>query len=246
MSLLSAATTPLATQALLFVAIWQAQLAPSRIVEPLRGVSALSTESTPRHRLRDRRQITGAAMVAALFVVGWQLAAVIAVVGLVQPIHERRQLARQLDIDVGRELPQIVDLFVVALQAGNNVTTSTRRVAELCDGPIASALHARLAIVDSSGIPLADALDTVPEDVGPSVRPLIGALVAAERWGVSIVDSLALIATEVRVQRRRQAETAARRLPVQMLFPLVTCVLPAFGLLTVVPVLVDSLRTLSW
>ena len=37
----------------------------------------------------------------------------------------------------------------------------------------------------------------------------------------------------------------ARKVPVQLLFPLVVCVLPAFALLTVVPLLVSSLGTLS-
>ena len=45
--------------------------------------------------------------------------------------------------------------------------------------------------------------------------------------------------------RRREAEERARRLPVQLLFPLVVCVLPAFGLLAVVPLLAGSLPALS-
>jgi hypothetical protein len=37
---------------------------------------------------------------------------------------------------------------------------------------------------------------------------------------------------------------AARRVPVRLLAPLVTCVLPAFALLTVVPLLAASLESL--
>ena len=47
------------------------------------------------------------------------------------------------------------------------------------------------------------------------------------------------------MQRRRRAEVAARKLPVKLLFPLVLCILPAFALLTVVPVIVSSLRALE-
>jgi hypothetical protein len=47
------------------------------------------------------------------------------------------------------------------------------------------------------------------------------------------------------VLRRRRAEEDARRLPVQLLFPLVLCVLPAFGLLAVVPLLLASLQSLQ-
>ena len=44
---------------------------------------------------------------------------------------------------------------------------------------------------------------------------------------------------------RHELEVAARRLPVLLLFPLVLCVLPAFVLLTVVPLLASSLHDLQ-
>ena len=50
-------------------------------------------------------------------------------------------------------------------------------------------------------------------------------------------DALIRLATEQRAVLRRRAETQARTVPVRLLFPLVFLVLPAFGLLTVVPAL---------
>jgi tight adherence protein C len=55
---------------------------------------------------------------------------------------------------------------------------------------------------------------------------------------------LTVLAAEVRAERRRRAEAAARRVPVKLLFPLVLCVLPAFGLLTVVPLLAGAATSL--
>ncbi len=91
---------------------------------------------------------------------------------------------------------------------------------------------------------LADSLDRFA-GLGEAVRPLAAALVAAERYGTALGPSLDRVAIDARSIRRRQAEEAARRLPVQMLFPLVACILPAFGLLTVVPLLAASLPRLS-
>ena len=48
------------------------------------------------------------------------------------------------------------------------------------------------------------------------------------------------MADEVRADRRRTGEAAARRVPVKLLFPLVACVLPAFALLTVGLVITDA------
>jgi pilus assembly protein TadC len=53
------------------------------------------------------------------------------------------------------------------------------------------------------------------------------------------------VAEQARDVRRRHAEESARRVPVQLLFPLVACVLPAFVLLTVVPLLAGTLRSLA-
>ena len=94
------------------------------------------------------------------------------------------------------------------------------------------------------GRALPDALGDLPAALGEPVRGLTAVLISAERYGTPLVDSLARLADEVRVQRRRRAEAAARRVPVKLLFPLVLCTLPAFALLTVVPLLLSALGSL--
>ena len=69
---------------------------------------------------------------------------------------------------------------------------------------------------------LADALDDVPARAGEVARPLTAALVASERYGAPVVAGLERLAGDVRRDRRRRAEEAARRVPVKLLFPLVT------------------------
>ena len=49
---------------------------------------------------------------------------------------------------------------------------------------------------------------------------------------------------DVRAARRVRAAERARTAPVKMLFPLVFMILPAFLLLTVVPVLIATIRSL--
>ena len=68
--------------------------------------------------------------------------------------------------------------------------------------------------------------------------------VASERYGAPLGAGLERLADEVRRDRRRRAEEAARRIPVKLLFPLVGCVLPAFALLTVAPLVAGALGSL--
>ena len=79
----------------------------------------------------------------------------------------------------------------------------------------------------------------------PTLRPLADALRTSARLGTPAAPALARLATEVRADVRRRAEARARTVPVRLCFPLVLCVLPAFALLTVVPVVLSGLRTLS-
>ena len=81
--------------------------------------------------------------------------------------------------------------------------------------------------------------------LGRGVLPLTTVLAAADRYGAPLGGPLERLGGELRLQRRRQLETAARRLPVMLLFPLVAGVLPAFVCLAVVPLVASSLQGLS-
>lgn len=188
----------------------------------------------------------GAAVVAlpiGAVVAPVQTAIVAAFVAGFLVVRHRQEQARR-DRSILRELPEIVDLYLVALNSGHSVATASIEVAQRGDGLVATAL---MAVVDRSdrGQSLEAALDTMHHQVGPYARPLTSALVSGLRYGTPVGETLARVGADLRLERRRQAEQAARRLPVVMLFPLVLCVLPAFGLLTVVPVLVESLQSLQ-
>jgi tight adherence protein C len=134
--------------------------------------------------------------------------------------------------------------LALAVGAGLTVPLAIAAVGRRGDGPVAAAL-ARAAAESRSGRRCADALDDLPRMLGEVVRPLVTVLVAADRYGAPLGPSLERLATEVREDRRRRAEEAARRVPIKLLFPLVCCVLPAFALLTVVPMLAGAFQALS-
>jgi len=155
-------------------------------------------------------------------------------------VRQGRQRARER---VREGLPEVVDLFVVGVGAGLNVPLALRAIGPLCPPPFDDALRDTVARTDM-GTRTADALERLPETLGESVRPLASALIAAERYGVPLTASLERLADEVRRDRRRHAEAAARRVPVKLLFPLVFCSLPALALLSVAPLVAGALRAL--
>lgn len=230
----------------------EATAAPER-----RGLTAFVVSGVDRvgHALRrsarraqdpeaDRR--VGTAVVGGLVA-----AAVHPVLGLLAAVapHGRhvwitRRRRRCREEQIVRELPDVVDLFRIAAGGGLTVRQAVDAVDGVVDEPFANGLHEVLRDV-SFGERLGDALTSLNAELGEPARPLVAALVSAERDGAPLREPLERVAWIARDLRRRRAEETARRVPVQLLFPLVACVLPAFALLTVVPLLAGALRTLS-
>ncbi|MGI8427137.1 MAG: type II secretion system F family protein [Actinomycetota bacterium] len=154
--------------------------------------------------------------------------------------------ARSRHDEVSAALPDAVDLLVVCMQGGLNLSLSLQRVASNTSGLLGKELSRTVEEIDL-GVPLTTALvalgDRNPsEDMGA----LVGTLVNADRFGGRAASSLETLAGEIRRVRRRKAEEQARRAPVKILFPMVFLILPAFLVLTVIPVVLGTLRNIGF
>ncbi|HEY8545360.1 MAG TPA: type II secretion system F family protein [Acidimicrobiales bacterium] len=156
----------------------------------------------------------------------------------------RRREQRRRDVDVVGQLPDVVDLLRLTTAAGLPVAESLRAVGDRPGGPVGQAFR-RAAVRLRRGASLADVLPGVLAAAGEPARSLVDALVDHDRYGTPLGPALDRLAVESRLKRRRQAEEAARRLPVLLLFPLVFTTLPAFLLLAVVPLVAGSLSALG-
>lgn len=113
-------------------------------------------------------------------------------------------------------------------------------------GPLGAELRRTVEEIDL-GIPRSQALTNLAKRAEiAELESLVGVLVNAERFGIGVSGSLQTFSEEMRIRRRQAAEEQARRAPVKMLFPLVFLILPAFILLTVVPMLMSAFASLSF
>lgn len=216
--------------------------AAARVVEPL-GRRLRMLAGRPSSAAADRRW--GWSVAAAVLLV--PLSVPMAVAGASAPavvdVLARRRRRRSQETAARSTLPEAVDLLRMAVEAGLTPTLALAETAPRVGPPIGPALSAVLREVHV-GRSLADALTTLTARVGEPVRPLVTALVSALADGAPLAPPLERLAQKVRQDRRRRAEEAARRLPVKLLFPLVCCALPAFGLLTIVPLVAGALSSL--
>lgn len=163
-----------------------------------------------------------------------------------RPRMARAKAERRRQAEIEADLPEVIDLLRMCVGAGLTIPLAIEAVARRAPGPVAQVLGAAVAHASTRGRRLADELDmlTAPSRLGEPARPLVNVLTGCERYGHAIGPALERLAAECRADERRRAETAARRLPVLLLFPLVLCILPAFALLTVAPLLANALRAL--
>ncbi len=210
---------------------------------PRRVRMTLAASSTRRGRSSWARRAGRAALLVTAAVV-WSPAVVVLILwSCVRPRVRAWQVTRRHRRAVVEGLPDTVDLLAMAVASGQTVALAVDTLARVAAPPFgaAFALVVRRA---GRGEPLADALGELIGVLGEPVRPLSAALVASERYGTSLATTLEALSLEARRERRRQAEVAARKLPIRLSFPLVCCILPAFALLTVVPLLAGALASL--
>ena len=142
------------------------------------------------------------------------------------------------------EIPQLLDLLAAGSAAGLSAVAGFQRSVQALRGPLGTELKASLDAV-AVGARWRTELSAVTERLAlPDLRRAMAVLTRTETLGSSLTGATRDLAADVRSSRRAAVAERARAAPVKMLFPLVFLVLPAFLLLTVVPVLLTTVRSI--
>lgn len=193
-----------------------------------------------RHRLP---WCVGAGLGAAMFVGGWAAplagaAASVAswvLLGRVEAPDARR--ARE---QVRRDLPHLVELFGAALRSGAAPSEAVTVVSAALPGVAGdrlSGVGVRLAL----GMDPVQVWESLVDD--PELAPLGRALARSQATGASVLTSIERLADELADRSRADVEDRARSVGVKAALPLGLCLLPAFILIGIVPLVAALLIT---
>jgi Flp pilus assembly protein TadB len=149
-----------------------------------------------------------------------------------EPASVRR---RRLRIEA--ELPWVVDLLSATLRTGMGPVEALTRVAEVCHPDVRVELDVPLARLRLGVDPVSVWAELTDH---PELGRLGNALRRATESGAPVVDALARLADDLRAGRRAAVEVRVRRIEVRAAVPLGVCLLPAFVLLAVVPLVAGS------
>lgn len=152
-----------------------------------------------------------------------------------------RARARQEQIMM--DLPDIADQVAISVQAGLSFEQAIRRTVNSTDGPLSDELG-RFLHDTRVGMVRQVAFKNLQERVDVAdVTSFVRAIAQAEKTGVSIAEILQIQADELREKRKQRAEERAMKLPVLMLLPLVTCILPPLLIVLLGPAVIQVMQT---
>jgi tight adherence protein C len=167
------------------------------------------------------------------FVVFGGLFAVLA--GWVAPMTIVRNRARRRLEQIDYELPELIDVLVVTVEAGLGFNGSLQVASARLEGPLGDEL--RLTLQEQNmGLSIAEALQNMlARAETPAMRSFVRSVVQGETLGVSIGEIMRNLATEMRKRRRAAAEERAQKAPIKILFPLIFLIFPSMFVILLGP-----------
>jgi Flp pilus assembly protein TadB len=141
-----------------------------------------------------------------------------------------------------RDLPHVVGLLADALRAGQSAPDALAVVAAALPGPASGRLAAVVPRLRLGLDPTTVFTDLAAD---PALAPLGRALARAHRTGAPVTATVDRLATELAGAARADLEDRARAIGVRAAVPLGLCLLPAFLLLGIVPVVAGLFAEMS-
>lgn len=144
-----------------------------------------------------------------------------------------------------KELPDIVDLLTVSLEAGLGFDLALHKLISRNNGIIAGEFHRCLEEI-RLGKPRREALKEITQRlILDEINLLINSILQAEKLGISMVQILRTQSIEIRKKRKQRAEEQAMKAPIKMLFPLVFFIFPSLFIVLLGPAVIQFINTLK-
>lgn len=162
--------------------------------------------------------------------------------GAMLPFGVLNHIIRDRQTKIIRQLPDVLDLLSISVQAGLSLDGAMRKVVERMEGPLIDEFRRMLRDI-RMGMTRRRSMQLMAKrcDV-QDVYLFVMSVVQSERLGASMSDTLVIQADNMRDLRRQRARTQAMKAPVKMIFPLVFCIFPAIFVVVLLPSLISLMQ----
>ena len=144
-----------------------------------------------------------------------------------------------------RELPDVLDLLTVSLEAGLGFDSALSKLVSKKQGVLTQEFQRGLEEI-RLGKTRREALIGVRDRILlDELKVLISSILQAEKLGIGMVQVLRVQSVEVREQRKQRAEEEAMKAPIKMMFPLVLFIFPSIFIVLLGPAVIQFIHTFS-
>jgi len=151
-----------------------------------------------------------------------------------------RITARRHDIEL--QLPDILDLLTVAVEAGLGFDAGLSKCVEKMEGPLTEEFDSILREI-RMGKGRKESLKDAGERIGVhDVDVFFSAIIQAEALGVSLGKVLRVQSDQLRQKRKQRAEEQAMKSPIKMMLPLVGCIFPTIMIVLLGPAILRAMK----
>lgn len=162
-------------------------------------------------------------------------AAVGAVAGLYAPMLWLRVMVNRRRNEIQLDLPDVIDVLVVCVEAGLTFEAAMERVVEKFDHALADELGRVLQEI-RLGRPRLEALNDVGVRTGvEDLNNFVQAIIQSEQLGAGVSRILHLQSEDIRQKRLLMAQERGARASLKMLVPMIGCIFPTLWVILLGP-----------
>ena len=144
---------------------------------------------------------------------------------------------------IERELPDVLDLLVISIEAGLGFDAALQRVVQKSKGPLAQEFNQCLQEMRMGKTRKESLRDLALRNEAGDLSTFVGAIIQADQLGVSIGNVLRTQSDQMRVKRKQRVEEKAMKAPVKMLIPMVLFIFPTIFLILLGPSVLQMMET---
>ncbi len=165
-------------------------------------------------------------------------------VGMYVPLFTLHVMIQKRQKQLMRELPEVLDLLCVSVQAGLSFDASLEKITSRMEGELINEFRhfqedVRMGMVRRTAMKNLAARCELQD-----ISLFMTSLIQAERLGTSMGKTLKSQADNIRERRRQYVKAEALKAPVKIVFPLVLFIFPAIFVVTLVPTLLFLMKSM--
>jgi tight adherence protein C len=168
--------------------------------------------------------------------------------GMLIPNMLLNQRCQERQENFQRSFPDSLDILLVCVEAGLGLNAAIQRVADelTISHPLLAEQYAMINEEIRIGVDRVEALRNLAVRTGlKDAENLVNLLAQSMKYGVSVVETLRIFSSELRLKRMQRAEEKAAMVGTKLIFPLVLCIFPAFFIIIVGPAVIGVINALS-